>query len=207
MKKRLFLVRHGQTDFNLKGIIQGGGVDSSINEKGREQAQAFFEKYKNEDFEAVLTSKLKRTHQTVAPFLDLNLHWEQHGEIDEMNWGIHEGKKPEPSDVEEYKTLMQSWANEDYHARLEGGESAFELGQRLSKFIQHIKLRKEKKLLICSHGRAMRGLLCLLDGQTLSKMQNYEHKNTGLYIVDYQLDKFEFKLINDRSHFEFLPKS
>ena len=50
MKKRLFLVRHGQTDFNLKGIIQGGGVDSSINEKGREQAQAFFEKYKNEDF-------------------------------------------------------------------------------------------------------------------------------------------------------------
>lgn len=200
MKKTIYIVRHGQTDFNLKGIIQGGGVDSSLNERGREQAQAFFAKYKNEGFETILTSTLKRTHQTVAPFFDLNLNWEQHAEIDEMNWGVHEGKKPEPSHIEEYKLLMQSWENENYHARLEGGESAFELGQRLSRFIEHLKNRTERKLLICSHGRAMRGLICLIDGQPLSKMQNYEHKNTGLYLVEYQREMFEFVLKNDRSH-------
>ena len=69
--------------------------------------ELFFEKYKNEGFESVLTSTLKRTHQTVAPFLELDINWEQHAEIDEMNWGVHEGKKAEPWMIEEYKKLIK----------------------------------------------------------------------------------------------------
>ena len=41
--KHIYLVRHGQTDFNLKGIVQGSGVDASINETGLKQAQAFYD--------------------------------------------------------------------------------------------------------------------------------------------------------------------
>lgn len=202
MNKTIYLLRHAQTEYNRNGIIQGSGVDSDLNDRGREQAQLFFEKYKNEGFESVLTSTLKRTHQTVAPFLELDINWEQHAEIDEMNWGIHEGKKAEAWMIEEYKKLIESWQNENYHARLEGGESAHEIGVRLARFIEHLKTRPEKKILVCSHGRAMRGLVCLLNGEPLSKMQNYEHKNTGLYIVNYEGNNFEFVLENDRTHLE-----
>ncbi|EJF08716.1 histidine phosphatase family protein, partial [Pontibacter sp. BAB1700] len=33
--KKIYLIRHGQTDFNLQGIVQGSGVDASLNELGR----------------------------------------------------------------------------------------------------------------------------------------------------------------------------
>lgn len=41
MKKTFYFIRHGQTDLNLKGIVQGRGVNSPLNETGLAQAQAF----------------------------------------------------------------------------------------------------------------------------------------------------------------------
>ena len=80
MEKLIYILRHGQTDYNLQGIVQGGGVDTSLNDTGRKQAHAFHEAYKHIPFEAVITSRLKRTHQTgsfTGKFLHsitLNLH-------------------------------------------------------------------------------------------------------------------------------------
>ena len=45
--REIFLVRHGETDFNKAGIVQGRGVNSSINENGQLQAKKFFEHFKN----------------------------------------------------------------------------------------------------------------------------------------------------------------
>ncbi|HYG15236.1 MAG TPA: histidine phosphatase family protein, partial [Bacteroidia bacterium] len=41
-KKTIYLVRHGETEFNRMGIVQGSGVDSELNETGRKQADLFF---------------------------------------------------------------------------------------------------------------------------------------------------------------------
>ncbi|RMG84433.1 MAG: histidine phosphatase family protein, partial [Bacteroidetes bacterium] len=87
MEKTIFILRHGQTDYNRQGIVQGGGVDSSLNETGEAQAQAFYEKYAGEGFEVVLTSTLQRTRQTVQSFIESGIPWEQFPEIDEMSWG------------------------------------------------------------------------------------------------------------------------
>ncbi|MEM6877731.1 MAG: histidine phosphatase family protein, partial [Bacteroidota bacterium] len=35
LKQTVYIVRHGQTDYNLRGIVQGSGVDSSLNDTGR----------------------------------------------------------------------------------------------------------------------------------------------------------------------------
>ena len=43
--KEIFIIRHGETDYNLQGIIQGKGVNPSLNDKGRKQAQLFFDHY------------------------------------------------------------------------------------------------------------------------------------------------------------------
>ncbi|HCZ37344.1 MAG TPA: histidine phosphatase family protein, partial [Cytophagales bacterium] len=67
--KKIYLIRHGQTDFNLKGIVQGSGVDSSLNAKGMAQAQAFFEMYKHIKFDKIYTSTLKRTRESVSGFI------------------------------------------------------------------------------------------------------------------------------------------
>jgi probable phosphoglycerate mutase len=200
MRKNIYIVRHGQTDYNKMHIVQGSGVDSSLNAVGQQQALAFYQKYKAVDFEVILTSKLVRTHQTMGRFIESGLAWEQFSEINEMAWGIHEGKKSTPAMMEEYRSMTNAWKQGDYNARITGGESALELSQRLNIFIDHLKGRSEKNILICSHGRAMRCLMTLLKQDFLYNMEEYPHANTGLYLVDYTPDLFQFQLENDLSH-------
>jgi broad specificity phosphatase PhoE len=90
---KLYLIRHGETDFNIQGIVQGGGVDSDLNELGRAQGQAFFEYYKHISFDSVYCSSLKRTAQTLHPFVELGHELIARPELNEFNWGVLEGKK------------------------------------------------------------------------------------------------------------------
>jgi broad specificity phosphatase PhoE len=183
LDKLVYIIRHGETDFNRQGIVQGGGVDTSLNATGQAQAQAFFAAYGHLPFEVVMTSCLKRTHETVAPFLRHGLPWEQFPEINEMGWGDHEGKRSTPESRAEYQAVVSAWQSGDYTAAMSNGESAAELGQRLASFVDHLRQRSEDLLLVCSHGRAMRGLMCLLKGLPLAEMQHFGHSNTGLWLV------------------------
>ncbi len=204
-QKTIHIVRHGQTDFNKHKIVQGSGVNSSLNETGRKQANAFFQKYQNIGFEVVLTSKLVRTHETMAPFIQQGLSWEQFGEIDEMSWGAHEGKQSNPAMIEEYRWMIEQWKSGNYQVGISGGETALDLAKRIQTFVDHLKQRPEEKILVCSHGRAMRCLMALLRQEELLHMEQYHHSNTGLYLVDYQPDEFTFQLKNDTSHFLLDP--
>lgn len=197
MKKTIHIIRHGQTEYNKLRIIQGSGVDSDLNDRGREQGQLFFEKYKEHPFEVVLTSTLKRTHQTVQPFIESGLRWEQFHEIVEMNWGIHEGKSGNKDMKKDYERVVLSG---NFDERIEGGESINEMAERLQKFIDHLPTRSEQNILVCIHGRAMRCLICLLEQKDLSEMENYPHSNTGLYLVEHTSNGFVVLEKNDTGH-------
>ena len=69
--RHLYFIRHGETDFNRQNIVQGGGIDSDLNETGRAQGQRFFEHYRDLHFDRVYCTQLKRTYQTVQPFEQL----------------------------------------------------------------------------------------------------------------------------------------
>jgi len=205
VKKKIFVLRHGETDLNKHKIIQGSGVDSSLNETGRAQAKAFYEHYREEPFEIVLTSKLKRTHETMAPFIEQGLPWEQYADINEMCWGIYEGKAGTPAMHQRYQWMVEQWQAGNYDAALEQGESASALAARIRRFIDHLKHREEEHLLVCSHGRAMRCLMWLMDGTPLHRMEEYKHSNTGLWILDYApASGFQFERQNDLQHLDAL---
>jgi len=206
MNKTIYFIRHGETDYNRQGIVQGSGVDSSLNKLGRAQAQAFHDYYTEVNFEIVFTSTLQRTHQTVAPFVENGLKWEKWKEINEMNWGIFEGQKYKPSMRGYYKRMVGQWAKGNYKARLEGGESAAELSSRLNLFLDHLKTRPEEMVLVCSHGRSLRCLLCLIKGQHLREMEGYKHSNTGLFKVHLKDGVFEVELENDTQHLDKLKE-
>lgn len=198
--KKVFIVRHGETDFNRHGIVQGQGVDTPLNELGHQQAHAFYRHYSHLPFEAVLTSRLQRTHQTMAPFIEQGIPWEQFAEINEISWGIHEGKKGNAEMRESYKELMANWNNGNLEARIPAGESATELGARVEKFVQHLRERPESLLLVCAHGRTMRALMCILKEVSLMEMNRFHHSNTGLWQVQQESLQFNFIVENDTSH-------
>ncbi|MEM9886213.1 MAG: histidine phosphatase family protein [Bacteroidota bacterium] len=201
----IYIFRHGETEYNRLGIVQGSGVDTSLNEKGKAQAQAFFEYYQEESFEVVLTSALKRTHETVAPFIDKGLAWEQFPEINEMSWGVHEGKERTEEMKQKYRLVIDEWAKGNFDAALEGGESINELAARCLIFKNNLLHRKEKQILVCAHGRLIRCLMCVLLDRPLAEMENFGHSNTGLYEVK-KVDKlFELVRANDTRHLENRP--
>ncbi len=200
MVKEIYLIRHGETDFNKNGIVQGSGVNTSLNAAGKAQALAFFKQYQHLHFDYVFTSDLKRTHETVQHFINKGITWRIRSEIREICWGKHEGKPSSPEMREEYSNLIAAWQSRNFDARLEGGESAAEMRLRLSKFVDELKKTPFQRVLVCSHGRAMRCLMTILNGTPLEAMEQFHHLNTGLYKVDLIGDTFFVKINNDITH-------
>ena len=199
--QEFYFIRHGQTDYNRRHIVQGSGVDSDLNEMGILQARQFYEHYKHTGFELVISSQLKRSFQTVQPFLDnMGLPHQAHASINEISWGVHEGKSGNLQMKEAYNSMIREWQSGNYDARLENAESAQELLIRCTKFVDYIKTLNHSKVLICSHGRTLRCLMCIMKNQHLREMENYSHHNTGLFLGHYDLERFKFVLENDISH-------
>ena len=178
--EELFIVRHGQTDFNKARIVQGRGINSSLNGTGRKQAKALFEAYKDYNFDKLYASALVRTHQTIELFETLDYTIHKTPNLDEIDWGKHEGKVGTPASEAEYAHLRQAWSDGNYHAKIEGGESPYEVRDRLQLFVDELHQQNHNKVLVCTHGRTSRILLCMLLGWDLSKMEGFVHRNTGV---------------------------
>ena len=201
MPRTIFLLRHGQTDFNVRGIVQGSGVDSSLNDTGRQQAAQFFAAYGHVPFDKVYTSALRRTHESVQQFLDLGLPHEAHSGLNEISWGVREGTRITMEEDEEYRRILANWNAGDTHARLTGGESPEEVAARQRPFIELLRARDdERTILVCLHGRALRVLLCQLLNYPLSCMEGFEHSNLCLYKLEYTGSVFTVKNFLDVSH-------
>ena len=200
----LYIIRHGETDMNRQNIVQGSGVNSELNGIGRKQARLFFEYYKNVQFDYIFTSALKRTHQTVLPFLQRKTHkeWLKLPELNEISWGIHEGKAGDADTIDNYKKLMNDWESGVYDTKIENGESASELHERVSKAFDVLKNEKYrgKNILICTHGRTLLCFLTILKNAPLSMMNQFKHQNTCLYKTYRIDDEFIFEFENDVRH-------
>lgn len=196
--KLIYIIRHGQTDYNKRGIIQGSGVDSELNELGKMQAKAFFDYYKDELFDQIYSSQLIRCRQSVKLFEQNGSIIQTHFGLNEINWGIYEGKVADRTMIQHYRRILKEWKNGNYDLQIEGGESPQQLQDRQKQAVALImKNVHEKRVLISSHGRALRSLLCLLLKRPLSDMDQFEHSNLCLYKLGYNGQ--EFKLLNSNS--------
>ena len=208
MEKTLYIIRHGETDLNKRGVVQGRGMDTDLNDTGRQQAEAFYQTYKDVPFDKIYTSTLKRTHQTVQKFIDSGIPWVQFAGLDEMAWGVFEGQESTEDVKHAYDTMMDNWTNGDLHLKFEGAESPLEVKERQLEVLEEIIANNEDKtILICMHGRAMRLFLCLLTGRPLNEMENYPHTNTTLYKVKYDGEKFTIVEANNTDHFKYYAQS
>lgn len=200
--KELYIIRHGETEFNKQRKVQGQGMDTELNELGQAQAAAFFNKYRSEGFEFVYTSRLQRSQQTVAGFInELQLPTKAMYELDEFCWGIFEGSRFDDFNAD-YEKMVQAWRDGDYDASPLLGDAPAKVAIRQRRAIAHIRANEATKILICMHGRAMRLFLCLLLDRPFSEMEAFEHANLSLYKVRLSGEKAVLELANDRSHLD-----
>lgn len=201
LSKHIYLIRHGETEYNRLGVVQGCGVDTDLNEKGRRQARLFYHKYKDVPFQKIYTSTLKRTIQTVKPFIEDGIPVEHYAGLNEISWGEKDGKIVNSDDKGVYMKMTKAWKEGDYTACIDGGESPLDVQNRQKPVIDLILSRKEESpVLICMHGRAIRILLATLLEGSLVNMDAYEHHNVCLYHLVWNGKGFEVVKENDVKH-------
>lgn len=200
-KKTIYLIRHGQTDYNKQGIIQGSGINSDLNDHGRNQAQLFFDAYHHVPFDRIYASELKRTQQTVEPFVKMGKSLSIHPGLNEINWGIMEGLKASPEQSKQYERIIKDWKAGLLDRTIGGGESPNQMFKRQREALEEIRSVEEDKIvLVAMHGRAMRSFLCLLTGSPLKDMDRYKHSNVCLYILQEIESGFKIVVENSTSH-------
>jgi len=199
--KTIYLIRHGETEYNRLKIVQGSGIDAELNPIGKAQADAFFEHYKDVTFDKVYTSDLIRTKQSVEKFIKLGLPTEHHEGLNEISWGNREGRKISAEDDQYYQDMLKAWAEGNIKYAIDSGESPYDVQTRQKPVLKLILSRKEeKRILICMHGRAMRIFLALMLHYPLKNMDVFEHSNLCLYKITYTGESFRIDLHNNTEH-------
>jgi len=203
--KTLYIVRHGQTELNRLGIVQGRGRDTDLNDEGKKQAYLFYNDYKNVPFDKIYISALRRTQQSIQPFIDLDIPYEKLPGLDELAWGIYEGQPSTPATKGAFLQLLRDWMEGNLDTKFECGESPNEVKIRQQEALDVIMSHpEEKNVLICMHGRAMRLFLCILMGLPLTEMDTFPHQNLVLYKVTFDGEKFEIADFNNALHLKSL---
>ncbi|MTI88429.1 MAG: histidine phosphatase family protein [Balneolaceae bacterium] len=181
--KQLFVVRHGETDNNKQRIIQGSGIDASINERGIRQAQAISESLQEHRIDRLICSSLKRTYETAQPLAELKeLQIERYPDLNEINFGILEGEKfteIQPA-IEE---IHQEWSNGNVKYAPDGGESPLRAFERAHQKVLEILESSEKEsevIVLMVYGRLIRILLSEWLGLGLENMHKVEHQNGAI---------------------------
>lgn len=200
-KKTIYIIRHGETDYNKKGIIQGSGIDSDLNETGVKQAEQFYQAYHHITFDQIYTSELKRTQQSVQLFIDSGNSIEVMPEFNEINWGIFEGEVGTPDSHKIYQSMINDWKAGLLDRSVDGGETPNQMQRRQRVGLDKIMAKpQDNRILIAMHGRAMRSFLCLLTGTPLEQMDKFKHNNLCLYVLKQNEDKFDVVEHNCSQH-------
>lgn len=170
MKKNIstiYIVRHGETEWNTKRLIQGHG-DSPLTKAGVKQAKNLAKRLKNISFDAVFSSDLlraKRTAQIITQEKKTAVKTAQ--ALRERSFGRFEGKQ-----IDEFRKELQR-DFEEY-------ESDEELMQRFIPFLREATITYVgKKILIVTHGGVMRSFLVHLGYGTPAELTWGTVKNSA----------------------------
>jgi probable phosphoglycerate mutase len=150
---RLCLARHGETDWNKRGILQGW-TDVPINDLGRRQAHEMAQAYALADFNAVWSSPLVRafeTAQIIAATLRLPPP-RQHEGLKERHFGAIQGI-PKDELAELNPAQLAQILRRNPAAQFVGGESMDEFADRvLGAVIDIGSLHQNQRVLVVTHG-------------------------------------------------------
>ncbi|MFI7117677.1 histidine phosphatase family protein [Amycolatopsis sp. NPDC049868] len=177
---KLLLVRHGQTDGNVRGALDTALPGPPLTELGREQAQHLVTRLDGEPIVAVYASHAIRAQQTAAPLAaKLGFDVQVLDGVHEVAAGDLEGKTDKDS-VTTYMSVVRRWTLGELDPPIPGGETGAQVRARLLDAVARLRAKHEQAdpdgtVVLVSHGGAIR-----LGGEWLAGNVTAEIANLGL---------------------------
>ena len=154
---KLYVIRHGQTDKNIQGLVHGQ-TESELTSEGIEKTYELQKEVAQLNIDVVISSPLKRAIKTAEILVDKKLPINIDDRLIERNWGLCEGAKIE--DVDRVK-CWNYYLNYDEN----GIEVISDFFKRIIDFINDIKTKySDKDILIVTHGAVSRVIYYYLNG-------------------------------------------
>lgn len=160
---KIYLVRHGQTEANYEGRMQGKSDQYSLTEAGVRNTKKLRERLKDKPIDLCITSPLKRTWETAIILVGDRVYIEEDSRLIERDLGEFEGKSRTEYDAKKY------W-NYELNSGDRGVEKVRDIILRSEDFLKELKEKcPDGNILIVSHGAVIRALHHLLVGTDFKK--------------------------------------
>ncbi|MBC8944938.1 MULTISPECIES: 2,3-diphosphoglycerate-dependent phosphoglycerate mutase GpmB [Xenorhabdus] len=183
---QVYLVRHGETEWNVARRIQGQS-DSPLTEIGRRQALLVAQRVQSENITHVITSDLGRTRETaeiIAKACDCEVILEPR--LREINMGILENRELS-SLTQEEESWRKSLVDGTPNGRIPKGESMNEVCSRMRAALEScLDLPAGSRPLLVSHGMALVSLIFSILGLPANSERRLRLRNCSISRVDYQ---------------------
>ena len=180
-RTRLFLIRHGQTDWNKRAALQGQ-VDIPLNETGRKQAAAARSMLSDVTFDAVYTSPLCRAAETAVLAGGVPAGQIIPDErIKEISFGVWEGK----STKELGEGIDAFFCDPPHYVPPRNGESLESLMQRTGEFAEFVRKKHEgQTVLAAAHGAALHALITAVLHRPLEQFWQADLGNCCIAVLE-----------------------
>lgn len=199
---KLFLTRHGQTDWNTAGRYQGQS-DTPLNETGLHQAEQIAKRLSKETIHAIYSSDLSRaanTAQTIADFHSLKVKKDSRWR--ELSFGDWEGMTYKEMSAHSPE-LFEAWMKDPLTISTPNGETLAQLAERVQAAFEEIKREhKDQTVLVVAHSGSLQSLLAVTLGVDLNRYWQFRISQASLSELNVYEDSVVLNLLNDVSHFQ-----
>ena len=196
---QIMLVRHGETEWNVKEVFRGR-IDIELNETGLQQAQLLAEYLSGTKIDAIYSSPLKRaltTAEIVANYHKLNV--EVAPGLMDLDYGGWQGL-PHQEVRSKYGRLYAQWINCPEQIKMPAGESLDEVRRRAMSVVDSVMAKYGGIVVLVSHRVVNKVLICALLGLDNSYFWNIKQDTCGITTFNHENGLFILTKHNDTSY-------
>ncbi|HMU93602.1 MAG TPA: alpha-ribazole phosphatase [Anaerolineales bacterium] len=199
---KLYLTRHGQTDWNTAGRYQGQS-DTPLNETGLRQAEQIAKRLSKETIHAIYSSDLSRAANTAQSIADFHaLEIKKDSRWRELSFGDWEGMTYQEMSASSPE-LFEAWMKDPLTISTPNGETLAQLAERVKAAFNEIKREhKDQTVLVVAHSGSLQSLLSVTLGVDLNRYWQFRISQASLSEMNVYEDSVVLNLLNDISHFQ-----
>ncbi len=198
--RRLYLVRHGESEWNLERRIQGNSASNALSETGKKQAALLGAEFERLEFASVYCSDVERAVETARIALGEDRKIEFLKGLREISFGSWEGKLIEEV-KEESPGMIEEWFDSPSSVSIDDGENLSSFRERIVQtFDRIISESGEGNILAICHGGVICSYLTYVLGMDLDGIWSFSLPNASITTLVLEF-RPRLRLFGGTSHF------